>query len=177
MHYHNGEITTEIHLACALRFFAGGSYLDITISHGIGKKDVYRSVWSVIHATNSCKELEFHFLTTQGQCKQVAESFALRSKAGLSNCIGCIDGMLLWMEKPNANEWQNVGVDCGKFFCGRKGKFGLNLLGVCDAMHQFTNVSIQHPASALDYLAFVTLSLYGQFTEGEGLPKIFCLYG
>ena len=101
----------------------------------------------------------------------------MQSKTGLSNCIGCIDGMLLWMEKPNANEWQKVGVDCGKFFCGRKGKFGLNLLGVCDAMHQFTYVSIQHPASALDYLAFVTLSLYGQFTEGEGLPKGFCLYG
>ena len=39
-HYRNGEITTELRLACALRFFAGGSYLDITISHGIGKTDV-----------------------------------------------------------------------------------------------------------------------------------------
>ena len=85
--------------------------------------------------------------------------------------------MLLWMEKPNANECQKVGVDSGKFFCGRKGKFGLNLLSVCDAMHQYTYVSIQHPTSALDYLAFVTSSLYGQFTEGEGLPKGFCLYG
>ena len=26
-HYHNGEITTEIHLACALQIFAGGSFL------------------------------------------------------------------------------------------------------------------------------------------------------
>ena len=44
-------------------------------------------------------------------------------------------------------------------------------------MHQFTYVSIQHPASASDYLAFVTSSLYSQFTEGEGLPNGFCLYG
>ena len=44
-------------------------------------------------------------------------------------------------------------------------------------MRQFTYVSIQHPASASDYLAFLTSSLYGQFTEGEGLPKRFCLYG
>ena len=80
-HYRNGEITTEIHLACALQFFAGGSYLDITISHGIGKTNVYRSVWAVVHATNSCKELEFHFTMTQEQCKQVAEGFAVRSKA------------------------------------------------------------------------------------------------
>ena len=81
------------------------------------------------------------------------------------------------MEKPNANECQKVGVDSGKFFCGRKGKFGLNLLGICDAMHRFTYVSIQHPTSASDYLAFVRSSLYGQFTEGEGLPRGFCLYG
>ena len=37
----NGWITTEIRLACALRYFAGGSYLDITLSHGIGKTDLY----------------------------------------------------------------------------------------------------------------------------------------
>ena len=37
----NGRITTEIRLACALRYFAGGSYLDITLSHGIGKTDLY----------------------------------------------------------------------------------------------------------------------------------------
>ena len=96
--------------------------------------DVYKSVWSVIHDTNSCKELEFHFPTTQEQCKQVAEAFALQSKAGFSNCIGCIDGMLLWTENPNANESQKVGVDSRKFFCGQKGKFGLNLLSICDAM-------------------------------------------
>ena len=53
-HYRNGEIKMEIRLACALRFFAGGSYLDITISHGIGKTDVYRSVWAVVHAIKSC---------------------------------------------------------------------------------------------------------------------------
>ena len=85
--------------------------------------------------------------------------------------------MLLWTEKPNATECQKVGVDSGKFFCGRKGKFGLNLLGVCDSMRRFTYISVQHPASASDYLAFVMSSLYVQFTEGEGLLKGFCLYG
>ena len=33
----NGEISTEICLATALRYFAGGSYLDISISHGINR--------------------------------------------------------------------------------------------------------------------------------------------
>ena len=32
----NGDISTEIHLACALHYFASGSYLDIAMSHAIG---------------------------------------------------------------------------------------------------------------------------------------------
>ena len=37
---HNGAIRSlEICLAAALWYFAGGSYLDITISHGIGKTE------------------------------------------------------------------------------------------------------------------------------------------
>ena len=36
---------------------------------------------------------------------------------------------------------------------------------------------MQHPASASDYLAFVTSSLYGQLTEQAGLPAGYCLYG
>ena len=40
-HGHNGDISLEIHLAVALRYFAGGSYLDISVSHGIRKTDAY----------------------------------------------------------------------------------------------------------------------------------------
>ena len=40
-HRKNGKITTQIHLACALQYFAGGSYLNIIMSHAIGKTDFY----------------------------------------------------------------------------------------------------------------------------------------
>ena len=53
---HNGAISSEIRLAAALQYFAGGSYLDITISYGVGKTDVYRSVWAAVHATNNCNK-------------------------------------------------------------------------------------------------------------------------
>ena len=55
----NGEISREICLSTALRYSAGGSYLDISISHGISKTDVYRSVWAVVHATNISTSLQF----------------------------------------------------------------------------------------------------------------------
>ena len=173
----NGRITTEIHLACALRYFAGGSYLDITLSHGIGKTDLYRSIWVVVHATNASTPLQFSFPTTSAQCESIASEFSHRSKAGFRNCIGCIDGMLVWTEKPSKKQCMEVGVDDGKFYCGRKGKFGLNLQAVCDARRCFTYISLQHPASASNYLAFITSSFYGQLTEGEGIPQGYCLYG
>ena len=65
----NGWITTEIRLACVLRYFTGGSYLDIMLSHGIGKTDLYRSIWAVIHATNACTTLQFSFPTTSAKCE------------------------------------------------------------------------------------------------------------
>ena len=51
---HNGNITTEIRLACTLRYFAGGSYLDITMSHAIGVTDFYLSIWAIVDAMNRC---------------------------------------------------------------------------------------------------------------------------
>ena len=107
----------------------------------------------------------------------MAYDFTFQSKAGFDNCVGCINGMLLWTEKPFQKHCEKVGVDSEKFYCGRKGKFGLNMQGVCDARRRFTYISVQHPASELDYLAFVTSSLYQKLTEGTGLPDGYCLYG
>ena len=38
---HNGPIDGEVHLLIALHYFAGGSYLDLMISHGVAKTDFY----------------------------------------------------------------------------------------------------------------------------------------
>ena len=141
-HVHNGHISSEIHSAVALRYFTGGSCLDISVSHGIRKTDVYRSVWAVVHATNTCAPLQFCFPMTIEECKAMADEFSFRSKAGFDNCVGCIDGMLLWTEKTFCKECERVGVDSGKFYCGRKCKFGLNQQGVCDAHQCFTYISV-----------------------------------
>ena len=122
----NGNITTEIRLACALRYFAGGSYLDITVSHAIGVTDFYLSVWAVVDATNRCPLLNFQFPTTESECQAISTEFAARSKAGFTNCIGCIDGLLIWLEKPSKKQCEQVRVDTGKFYCRQKGKFGFS---------------------------------------------------
>ena len=57
----NRKITTQICLACALWYFAGGSYLDIIMSHAIGKTGFYRSIWAMVHTTNKCSFPDFQF--------------------------------------------------------------------------------------------------------------------
>ena len=80
--------------------------------------------------------------------------------------------------KTIKKQCKQVGVDTGKFYCGQKGKFGLNFQSICDARQQFTYISIQHPTSASDYLSFATSSLYGHLTnEDTCLPSGYCLYG
>lgn len=43
--------------------------------------------------------------------------------------------------------------------CGRKKKFGLNMMGTVDFLGRFVDVQISHPASTSDYLAFATSDL------------------
>jgi hypothetical protein len=46
----NGKIPIELKLSAALRWFGGGSYLDILISHGLSKAEVYNCAWDVVEA-------------------------------------------------------------------------------------------------------------------------------
>ena len=132
----------------------------------------------MVHATNECSSLDFQFPSSLAECQSISNEFSLRSKAGFTNSIGCIDGLLIWLEKTSKDQCNEVGVDCRKFLCGPKRKFGLNLQGICDARRRFTYISIQHPASASDYLAYVTSALYGHLTNDDtALPNGYCLYG
>jgi hypothetical protein len=91
--------------------------------------------------------------------KEIGNAFLQKSRAGFSFCCGCINGMLLWMEKPTKPDCSDAGIGSGKLFCERKQKFGLCLEGICDADWKFLDVVIKHPASTSDYLAFSTSSI------------------
>ena len=133
----NGLISTRIRLSAALRYFAGGRPDDIALVHGISHTEVFNSVWKVVDAVNDCKVLDFSFPTDHGEQLSIAQKFLLNSKAGFACCVGAIDGMLIWIEKPTIRECTVAKCGPKKFFCGRKSKFGLNLQGVCDADGNF----------------------------------------
>ena len=173
-HIPNGAISTQICLAAALRFFTGGSYLDMALEKQMCT-DWFGQLFMQQTYQQHCNFNFQQHWNNVNLWQQISHSEA--KVALIIIVLDAIDGMLLWTEKPYLTECQKVGVDSGKFYCGRKGKYGLNMQVVCDGHCRFTYVSVLHPASTSDYLAFVTSSLYQQLTEGSGLPEGYCLYG
>jgi hypothetical protein len=84
---------------------------------------------------------------------------------------------LIWIEKPNATFCEEAGIEAGKFLCGRKCKFGLNMQATCDACHWFIDISIHNPALASNFLSFATSGLYSKLSEAGFMAPGLTLYG
>jgi DDE superfamily endonuclease len=173
----NGLISSEIRLSAAIRYFAGGRPDDIAISHGIAHSEVFYSCWKVVDAVNKCPELAFSFPASHALQKELALAFKAKSAAGIDCCVGATDGMLLWIERPGAADCERAHVGAKKFFCGRKHKFGLNMQATCDAEGKFMEVSISHPASTSDFLAFSTSTFMKQIETPGFLAPGLCIFG
>jgi hypothetical protein len=174
----NGRISKSIRLSAALRYFAGGERTeDICLVHGISHTEVFRSVWKVVNAVNRCPQLAFSFPRQHSKQKAIAKGFKSVSKAGFGCCVGAVDGMLVWLEKPFERDCDIAQVGPKKFLCGRKKKFGFNLQGVCDHLGRFLDVCIGHPASTSDFLAFSISPLFSKLEEEGFLYPGLCLFG
>lgn len=142
----NGSVKNEVRLAIALRYFAGGSPLDIFPLYGVGCAEVYKSVWMIVDAVNLCPDLDFSFPADHQKQIELADQFQTKSRAFIDCCVGAIDCMLVWILKPPSTHCKISGFGGGKYWCGRKKKYGLCLQGTCDAFGRFLDIEIRHPA-------------------------------
>ena len=175
----NGLVCSTIRLAVALRFFAGASPYDMAVCHGVSVKEVYRSVWYVVNAVNrsSSSELKIEFPSTHDEQNRLAKGFEEKSEANFHCCIAAIDGILIWTECPTKAECELAKCGPKKFFCGRKHKFGLNMMGTVDYEGRFVDVQISHPAATSDYLAFATSDLKSKLEQSGFLAPGLVLFG
>jgi hypothetical protein len=120
----NGIIPVELEVSLALRYFAGGSPYDLILTHGVSHSTIFNSIWCVVRAINKCQELKIQFPADHNVQRQIAESFKAKSRIGFDNCVGCIDGLLIWTENPSEKQAHEMKTGSKAFFCGRKGKFG-----------------------------------------------------
>ncbi len=87
------------------------------------------------------------------------------SSVGFPNCASCIDGLLIWIEKPSEDEAKRAGIGRKKFFCGRKYKFGLNCQAVSDVSGRILDISITHGGASSDCITFEASDLYSRFKK------------
>jgi DDE superfamily endonuclease len=96
---------------------------------------------------------------------------------GFDNCVGCVDGLLIWINKPNKRDLLATKSGATKFYCGRKNKYGLNMQATCDADRKFLDVEIQHPGATSDFLAFQTSDLNNKLQSPSFLHPDLTIYG
>jgi hypothetical protein len=69
----------------------------------------------VIDAINMTEELTISFPTDHDEQIKIAKGFEAKSTPCFSVCVGALDGMLVWMEKPTEAECEEAKCDT-KFF-------------------------------------------------------------
>jgi hypothetical protein len=150
----NGSISFSVRLACALRYFAGGSPLDFAPLYGISYSESLSSVWITVTAINMCPDFAISYPESLEEQRKIAADFQRASTPGISNCAGAIDGILIWILKPSAKQAKESGIGQKKFLCGRKNKFGLNCQAVSDCRGRILDISIKYGGASADCLAF-----------------------
>jgi len=172
----NGQISTDVRLACALRWFAGGSIYDIMTTYGISHTDAINSCWYVVDAVNSHPNFKIAYPEEHDKQRSIAEGFRQVSGANFACCAGAIDGILIWVHRPRERDCIESGCSAGKFFCGRKKKFGLNCQAVSDVRGRILDISMIYPGSTSDCLAFEGMTLFQKLESGMLAPGL-CLFG
>jgi hypothetical protein len=173
----NGFIPPSIRVSAALRYFAGGSPYDIALTHGISHSAVFVSVWAVVDAINAHPKLQIDYPRCHTKQRKIAEGFKLKSLVGFDVCAGCIDGMLVWTEKPSEHDCMIFKCGAAKFLCGRKGKFGLNLQAICDSKRRFLECWILNPGSSSDYISYIRSPVGKDIMNNGRLAPGLALFG
>jgi hypothetical protein len=172
-HVHNGRIMPEICLACALRWFTGGSAYGIMTTFVILHSKVFKSAWFDVQAVNTLKKFDIAYPADHNKQREIADVFLEISAADFGCCTGAIDGILIWIHKPSDKDCAISSCKSRKFYCGRqKHKFGLNCQAVCDACSRILNMAIQYPGSTSDILAFKGMTLYDRLEDGLLAPGL-----
>jgi DDE superfamily endonuclease len=172
-HAPNSMISPAQRLGVYLQIAAGTSVSDVMLVFGISQADVSKSIWVVTKAINQCRAFYMAYLTCHNEQKRIAQGFYDKSAAGFCCCAGALDGILIWTHRPSEANVAAASRDIGKFFCGQKHKYGLNMQAICDAQGRFLDVLLMFPASTSDIPLFESASIYQKLQDGLLAPGLY----
>ena len=157
-----GYISPSMQLGMALRFCAGGSYLDIHDRYGVSSSSFYSLVFECLELI--VEHYPIVFPTDPAALQELAEGFRQRQHEHMKvflYAVGALDGILLKIRQPSVSEIPQPTL----YHC-RKGFHALNVQAVCDAHKRYTYCAIDMPGSTHDSRAFANSSLAHAITTG-----------
>ncbi len=104
------------------------------------------SVWHAVEAVNNHSNFAIAYPSSVEEQEQTVAGFKAAIAVGFNICVGAIDGILIWVQKPSLKEAQKVGIGQKKNLCGRKHKFGLNCQAVADVNARILDISVVYGA-------------------------------
>jgi hypothetical protein len=148
-------IAPECRLLMAIRWLAGGSYLDLMAIYGVSKAAFFQSLWEVLGYIVEANPVVFKLAAED--CEDRATGFRLRQRRDVfRHVIGAVDGILIACQCPSMSEYPRPA----QFFT-RKGFYAFNCQAVCDYRRMFTFFAIDCPGSCHDSVAF-SMSMLGK---------------
>ena len=136
-------IIPEVYVHCFIRYISGGSHLDIRLIAQISKPSFYTCLHTCVRAINKCPEVDFQFSTEEESLRYRMRMFQhLSSHAVIRGCVGCIDGVLIGINRPSLTEVPNSR----DYFSGH--------YQICDHAYRFLWVGVLAPGSCSDMVAY-----------------------
>ena len=163
-------MSAELLLSMALRWLAGGNYLDIADMHGVHRATFYGALWRTLQAINEVETLNFPSRDNARRV-EISNGFLRNNHDSLAGCVGAIDGIAVRIRKPAL-----IDDACPMTFYNRKGFFAVNVQAICDADCKFTWASCVSRGSTHDSTAWAFSSLYKQLLA-KPLPYGFWIAG
>ena len=147
-------------LGAALRWLAGGSYLDVRLVHGMSREELYACVWQTVDAINASSEMKLEFPWHNDiKLQELERGFAGLCNGKLRGCVFAIDGFCVRIISPS-------GVLNPRDYWHRKGFYAFVVQAVVDSSGKFRCVSLKAVGSTHDSLAFKMSKFYSMLESG-----------
>lgn len=158
------SITMTTRLACALRWLAGGSYLDICFAFGVAEGSFFHEngvLWGTLTALDNAFEIYFPF-DEPDRLKKESQNFSKFSHGHLTNCVLAIDGWVCKTRCPTAKE-----VRFPMSYRNRHECLGIVVLAGCFADLKFGMFSCVSCGSTNDTMAWDLCAMKRELANGS----------
>eukprot|EP00187_Rhodella_violacea_P010368 CAMPEP_0174912604 /NCGR_PEP_ID=MMETSP0167-20121228/79870_1 /TAXON_ID=38298 /ORGANISM="Rhodella maculata, Strain CCMP736" /LENGTH=685 /DNA_ID=CAMNT_0016157263 /DNA_START=155 /DNA_END=2213 /DNA_ORIENTATION=- len=154
-----------VQLAAALRFFAGGIYLDICFGFNLHFTTVMTVVWRVAEAIDLELDNIYFPIDDEPKLKELEAGFNRISQGRFTGTVAAGDGVVFRIQRPRKDA---VSGDVASFYT-RKGYYAYGMQAFVDSRARFLNISMKMAASTHDSTSYIMSDL-SKAIRDERLP-------